>query len=60
LLRFWHSQARVSTIQVVVWTIMAREQQELCKLFGVKHIVPKWEGVDALRRAIEPLTAAAS
>lgn len=60
LLRFWHSQARLSSIQVVVWTVMGKEQQELCKLFGVKHVVPKWEGVDALRRAIEPLAAAAS
>lgn len=60
LLRFWHSQTRLSNLQVVVWTIMAREQQELCKLFGVKHVVPKWEGVDALRRAIEPLVAVAS
>ena len=60
LLRFWHSQARLSSIQVVVWTIMEKEQQELCKLFGVKHVIPKWEGADALRRAIEPLAAAAS
>lgn len=60
LLRFWHKQTRLSSIQVVVWTIMAREQQEMCKLFGVKHVVPKWEGVDALRRVIEPLAAAAS
>jgi CheY-like chemotaxis protein len=60
LLRFWHSQERLSGIEVVVWTIMAREQQELCKLFGVSHVVPKWEGADALRRAIEPLATAAS
>lgn len=60
LLRFWHKQTRLASIQVVVWTIMAREQQEMCKLFGVKHVVPKWEGVDALRRVIEPLAAAAS
>lgn len=60
LLRFWHSQIRLAGIQVVVWTIMAREQQELCKLFGVAHVVPKWEGADALRRAIESLATAAS
>jgi CheY-like chemotaxis protein len=60
LLRFWHSQERLSGIEVVVWTIMAKEQQELCKLFGVKHVIPKWEGPDALRRAVEPLAAAAS
>ena len=60
LLRFWHSQARLATIQVVVWTIMGKEQQNMCKLFGVNHVVAKWEGASALRRAIEPLAAAAS
>ena len=60
LLRFWHSQPRLSNIQVVVWTGMEKEQQELCRLFGVKHVVPKWEGMAALRRAVEPLAAAVS
>lgn len=60
LLRFWHSQTRLATIQVVVWTIMGKEQQDMCKLFGVNQVVAKWEGASALRRAIEPLAAAAS
>lgn len=59
LLRFWHANGRLRNTQVVVWTILAKEQQEMCRLFGVKSVVPKWEGAAALRRAIEPSAAVA-
>jgi len=60
LLRFWHGNPALSTIRLIVWTAMGEEQQHICRLFKVDAIISKTEGIDALRRAIEPLTAAAS
>ncbi len=60
LLRFWHGNPSLSAIRLVVWTAMGEEQQAICRLFKVNAIIPKSEGVDALKRAIEPLTVAAS
>lgn len=60
LLRFWHSNSTLSAIPLIVWTAMGEEQQHICGLFKVNAIISKAEGVDALRRAIEPLGASAS
>jgi CheY-like chemotaxis protein len=60
LLRFWHGNPKLSAIRLVVWTAMGEEQQNICSLFKVSAIVPKAEGIDALKRALEPLAAAAS
>lgn len=60
LLRFWHSNAVLSTIRLVVWTGMGEEQQHICRLFKVTAVVPKSEGIAALMSAIEPLAASAS
>ena len=60
LLRFWHGNPALSTIRLIVWTAMGEEQQHICRLFKVDAVISKTEGIDALRRAIEPLTAAAS
>ena len=59
-MRFWHGNPELSTIRLIVWTVMGEEQQKICRLFKVNAIVPKTEGIDALKRAIEPLAAAAS
>src|SRR5512133_3036266 len=34
LLRFWHSNHELSGTRVVVWTVMGKEQQDICRLFG--------------------------
>ncbi len=60
LLRFWHRNPELSSIRLVIWTAMGEEQQNICQLFKVNAIVSKADGMDALRRAIEPLAAAAS
>lgn len=60
LLRFWHGNPKLSSIRLIVWTAMGDEQQEICRLFKVNAVVPKSEGVNALKRAIEPHAAAAS
>jgi CheY-like chemotaxis protein len=60
LLRFWHSTPGLSDIRLIVWTGMDERQQEICRLFKVDAIVPKADGLIALKRAIEPLARAAS
>ena len=60
LLRFWHGNPALSAIRLVVWTAMGDEQQNICRLFKVNAIIPKAEGIDGLKRALEPLAAAAS
>jgi CheY-like chemotaxis protein len=60
LLRFWHGNPKLSNIHLIVWTVMGEEQREICRMFKVNAIVSKAEGAGALKRAIEPLAAAAS
>ena len=52
LLRYWHSNPKLSSIQVIVWTVMGEEQQEICKLFKVQAVVSKWRGASALEHAL--------
>jgi len=61
LLRFWHSTPELSSAtRTIVWTALGEEQQEICRLFKVDAIVPKAEGVAALKRVLEPFAAKAS
>lgn len=60
LLRFWHGNPRLSGTRMIIWTVMGQEQQEVCRLFKVNAVVPKWEGAAALKRALELLAAKAS
>jgi CheY-like chemotaxis protein len=60
LLRFWHSNPKLSETRMIVWTKMAKEQQEVCRLFNVNAVVPKWEGPAALKRELALAVAKAS
>jgi CheY-like chemotaxis protein len=60
LLRFWHGNPKLLNVHLIVWTVMGDEQREICRMFKVNAIVSKVEGASALKRAIEPLAAAAS
>jgi len=59
VLRRWRSDKRLSGIQVVVWTRMGEREQELCRLFGLNHVIAKWSGIselqDAVRAVLQPL-----
>ena len=57
VLRYWHSHRRDYRPRMIVWTVMAKEQQEMCMLFEVDAVVPKWEGAEGLASAIKPLAA---
>lgn len=59
LLRFWHKNQDLSKTRMVVWTKLGKEQGDICRLFKVDAVVPKWEGAEALKAAIKPLTAKA-
>jgi len=39
--------------EVLVWTIMGETQKELCRLFGLSHVVSKHDGESALKSALE-------
>ncbi len=61
LLRFWHSNRELSSSsRVIVWTAMGEEQMEVCRLFKIAAVVPKSDGIAALKRAIQPFAAKAS
>lgn len=58
LLRFWHSNPSLNTIPVVIWTVLDGDFGELCRLFKVSAVIPKWQGPEALRNALGELKAA--
>jgi CheY-like chemotaxis protein len=60
VLRYWHTHRGAHKPHMVVWTVMGKEQQEMCKLFNVDAVVPKYEGAEGLASAIRPLAATAS
>lgn len=60
LLRYWHAHRGEYKSRMIVWTIQAREQQEMCKLFDVDAVVAKWEGAEGLANALRPFAARAS
>jgi len=60
LLRFWHSNARLSRIPLIIWTILGDQYREICEMFKVSGYVDKGAGVAALRTALGGLARIAS
>lgn len=60
VLRRWRGDQKLSAIQIVVWTQMGEREQELCRLFGLKHIVPKWTGTADLQNAVKAVIQSSS
>ena len=53
ILRLWHSNPKFKkATTIVVWTAMGDTEHKICRAFGVKTVVPKWEGTPALERAL--------
>ena len=52
VLRRWKSDSRLKNIKIVVWTQMGEREQELCRLFGLEHVVPKWNDVEELHATL--------
>lgn len=59
LLRFWHKNRDSLNARMVVWTKLGQDQQEVCNLFKVDAVVSKWQGVELLKTAIQPVAAKA-
>jgi CheY-like chemotaxis protein len=53
VLRRWKSDARLRAIQIVVWTGMGEREQELCRLFGLKYVIPKWKSLEEFKDAMQ-------
>lgn len=57
ILRRWKSERRLSAIPIVVWTQMGEREQELCRLFGLKHVISKWADIKELQDAVKVAVA---
>lgn len=53
ILRRWRSDRNLTATPVVVWTQMGEREQELCRLFGLKHVIPKWASISELQDAVK-------
>lgn len=53
ILRLRKTSSALQQCEVLVWTIMGDTQKELCRLFGLSHIVSKHDGEAALKSALE-------
>jgi len=60
LLRFWHSNPRLSSIAIVIWTILGDQYREICEMFKVRGYVDKGGGIAPLRKALGGLVQLAS
>lgn len=60
ILRRWKSDRNLSGIQIIIWTQMGEREQELCRLFGLKHIIPKWSDISDLQDAVKNVSGPAS
>ncbi len=60
LLRFWHGNPKLADIRLVVWTIMEKEQRDICSMFKVDALVPKSAGVSALKQVLMSLIPASA
>jgi CheY-like chemotaxis protein len=55
LLRFWHSNPRLSKIPLIVWTVLGDQYQEVCEMFKVKAYLYKGVGAAPLRELLDEL-----
>lgn len=60
VLRFRKAHPRLLKCEVMVWTIMGEREKELCRLFGLSHIVSKQDGDAALELALRSFLSAPS
>jgi CheY-like chemotaxis protein len=52
LLRFCHKNRLIPHIPVAVWTVMGKNQEEICRLFGAREFINKHQGPPALLEAL--------
>jgi CheY-like chemotaxis protein len=57
ILRFRKANPGLQQCQVLVWTVMGEREKELCRLFGITHILSKKDGDAALESALRNVLA---
>ena len=55
LLRYWHSEPRLSSIPLVVWTVLGDQYRQICQMFKVQAYLDKGEGISTLRNELDGL-----
>lgn len=53
VLRRWKGDPGLKDLKIIVWTQMGDREQELCRLFGLQHVIPKWSSIKDLQNAIK-------
>ena len=53
VLRRWKGDPHLKSIPVIVWTQMGDREQELCRLFGLQHVVSKGGSERDLQDAVK-------
>ena len=53
ILRYRKTHSALQQCHVLVWTVMGDTQKELCRLFGLAHVVSKQDGEAALASALK-------
>ncbi|HKR26625.1 MAG TPA: response regulator [Acidobacteriaceae bacterium] len=60
VLRFWHSNPRLRSIPLIVWTVLGEQYREICRLFQVRAFLYKGEDISVLQTALRGLTRASA
>jgi CheY-like chemotaxis protein len=55
VLRYWHSEPRLFSIPLVVWSILGGQYREICTMFRVRAYVNKGEDISLLRSVLSGL-----
>jgi DNA-binding response OmpR family regulator len=58
VLRHWRTTWSESAMRMIVWTQLGEHSRGLCALFHVDAFVSKWQGEEALRKALEGVSDA--
>ena len=60
LLRYWHSDPRLASIPLVIWTVLGDHYREICRAFKVKAYVYKGEDISVLQQVLRGLSGVAA
>jgi CheY-like chemotaxis protein len=60
VVRHWRTKWANSNMRMIVWSVIGEHTRELCALFHVDAFVSKWQGEEALSKALQQVTGASS
>jgi CheY-like chemotaxis protein len=56
VVRHWRTKWGTTNMRLIVWSVLGEHTQELCALFHVDAFVSKWQGEEALSKALLKVT----